>query len=250
IDLRDDHRLVARERVDEAAEREADERVDQIAGDRHGGEHGRDRECVREADQQLLYHQAAKAGDIERHLLAMERERRHAEPDGHDLRDERQGHLLDLGDGLEDRDQQADHKARAQERERNLQRERHGLHGQADDDVLVHRWKLWTSDRVTRSQPSTRTNSRILNGREMKTGGSIIMPIDIRVELTTRSMTRNGRKIRKPIWNAVFSSLMMKAGIRVQVGTSARVLGRLRCARSTKSARSLSRVWRNMKSRS
>ena len=68
-----------------------------------------------------------------------------------------------------------------------------------DDGALVHQWKLSTSDLVTRFQPSTRTNSRILNGREMKTGGSITMPIDMSVELTTMSMTRNGRKIRKPI---------------------------------------------------
>jgi hypothetical protein len=40
------------------------------------------------------------------------------------------------------------------------------------------------------------------------------MPIDISVELTTRSMIRNGRKIRKPIWKAVLSSEMMKAGMR------------------------------------
>ena len=45
-----------------------------------------------------------------------------------------------------------------------------------------------------------------MNGSEMKTGGSIIMPIDISVEPTTRSMIRNGRKIRKPIWKAVLSS--------------------------------------------
>jgi hypothetical protein len=48
--------------------------------------------------------------------------------------------------------------------------------------------------------------------------------MDMRVELTTRSITRNGRKIRKPIWNAVLSSEMMNAGIRTWVGTSARVL--------------------------
>ena len=49
----------------------------------------------------------------------------------------------------------------------------------------------------------------------MKTGGSITMPIDIKVELTTRSMTRKGRKIKKPIWNAVYSSEITKAGISV-----------------------------------
>ena len=46
-----------------------------------------------------------------------------------------------------------------------------------------------------RPQPSTRTNSRILNGSEIITGGSIIMPIDISAEATTRSITRNGMKI-------------------------------------------------------
>ena len=50
------------------------------------------------------------------------------------------------------------------------------------------------------------------------------MPIDINVDETTRSMIRNGRKIRKPIWKAVLSSEMMNAGIRTCVGTSARVL--------------------------
>ena len=75
-------------------------------------------------------------------------------------------------------------------------------------------WKLSTRDRVTRFQPSTRTNSRILNGSEMRTGGSIIMPIVISVAPTTRSIIRNGRKIRKPIWKAVLSSEMMKAGMR------------------------------------
>src|SRR6185436_7069090 len=108
-----------------------------------------------------------------------------------------------------------------------LEGQRHRRRGEVDDDVLVHgQWKLSTRDRVMRFQPSTRTKSRILNGSEMKTGGSITMPIDISVELTTRSMTRNGRKIKKPIWKAVLSSEMMNAGMRTQVGTSARVFGR------------------------
>ena len=73
--------------------------------------------------------------------------------------------------------------------------------------------------------PSTSTNNKILNGNEMKTGGSITMPIDISVEATTRSITRNGRKIRKPIWNAVLSSLRMNEGISTRVGMSPRVRG-------------------------
>ena len=78
----------------------------------------------------------------------------------------------------------------------------------------------------------------------------MIIPMLIRVELTTRSMTRKGRKIRKPIWKAVFSSLVMKAGIRTQVGTSARVFGCSRLARPTNSESSSSSVCLNMNSRS
>ena len=59
----------------------------------------------------------------------------------------------------------------------------------------------------------------------MNVGGSMIMPMLISVEETIRSMIRNGRKIRKPIWKAVFSSETMKAGISTSVGTSARVCG-------------------------
>ena len=40
------------------------------------------------------------------------------------------------------------------------------------------------------------------------------MPIDMSVDATTMSMIRNGRKSRKPIWKAVFSSEIMKAGTR------------------------------------
>ncbi len=74
-------------------------------------------------------------------------------------------------------------------------------------------------------QPSTRTNSRILNGSEIITGGSIIMPIDISAAETTRSMTRNGMKMTNPMMNALRSSEMMNAGITVVIGTSARSFG-------------------------
>ncbi len=52
---------------------------------------------------------------------------------------------------------------------------------------------------MTKSQPSTSTNSRLLKGREMKVGGSMIIPMLIKVEETIRSMIRKGRKIKKPI---------------------------------------------------
>ena len=81
------------------------------------------------------------------------------------------------------------------------------------------------------------------------TGGSIIMPIDISTDATTMSMTRNGRKIRKPISNARRSSLIMNAGSSTRSGTSAAVGRRLSCAISTNSATSSGRTWRSMNAR-
>ncbi|MDQ1120158.1 hypothetical protein QE383_002466 [Pseudoxanthomonas winnipegensis] len=52
--------------------------------------------------------------------------------------------------------------------------------------------KLDASDPTTSTQPSTSTNSRILNGAEISIGESIIMPIDISTLATTRSMITNG----------------------------------------------------------
>jgi hypothetical protein len=59
-----------------------------------------------------------------------------------------------------------------------------------------------------------------LKGSEISTGESIIMPIDMSTLATTRSMIRNGMKIMKPIWNAVFNSLVTKAGTITRNGTS------------------------------
>ena len=57
------------------------------------------------------------------------------------------------------------------------------------------------------AHPSTATKRNSLNGSETSVGDSIIMPSDIRMLATTISMTRNGRKSRKPIVNAVRNSL-------------------------------------------
>src|SRR3546814_2044537 len=85
------------------------------------------------------------------------------------------------------------------------------------------------------AQPSTSTNNRSLKGMEMIVGESIIMPSAIRVEATTRSMIRNGRKIRNPIWNAVFNSLVTKAGNRMEKGISLALAKGRASARSEKS---------------
>src|SRR3546814_18685011 len=74
---------------------------------------------------------------------------------------------------------------------------------------------------IVSAQPSTRTNSSSLNGSEMIVGDSIIMPRLISTVATTRSMTMKGRKMRKPIWNALLSSLVTNAGSATDHDTSA-----------------------------
>ena len=77
-------------------------------------------------------------------------------------------------------------------------------------------------------------------------GGSIIIPIAIRVEATTMSMTRKGMNSRNPMVKAVFNSLMTKEGTRTRVGTSSRLRGRGDYESFTNRARSFSLVWANM----
>ncbi|MNF14186.1 hypothetical protein D3C80_2163000 [compost metagenome] len=59
-----------------------------------------------------------------------------------------------------------------------------------------------------------------MNGNDIMTGGSIIIPIPINTLETTISMIKNGMKIIKPIWKAVFSSLIANAGIITDNGIS------------------------------
>jgi hypothetical protein len=56
-----------------------------------------------------------------------------------------------------------------------------------------------------------------LNGSEIAVGGSIIMPIDMVMVATTRSITRNGRTTRKPISKPRLISEIMKAGTRTRM---------------------------------
>ena len=66
--------------------------------------------------------------------------------------------------------------------------------------------------------PSTKTNSNNLKGNEINIGDNIIMPNDIRIEAMTISITRKGKKIKKPISNAVFSSEVIKDGSTIDNG--------------------------------
>jgi len=87
----------------------------------------------------------------------------------------------------------------------------------------------------------------ILKGREITAEGSIIMPIDMRIEATTRSMIRKGRKSRKPISKARRSSLIMKAGTSTRIGTSLGSATGSILAMSAKSLRSWLRTLALMK---
>ena len=64
-------------------------------------------------------------------------------------------------------------------------------------------WNDSTSDFTSKYQPSTKTNSSILNGNDTITGGNIIIPIDINTDATTMSITRKGTNRTKAIWKAV-----------------------------------------------
>lgn len=64
----------------------------------------------------------------------------------------------------------------------------------------------------------------ILIGKDIITGGNIIIPRDIRMDATIISITKKGKKIKNPISNAVLSSLTMKAGIRSVSATSSTFL--------------------------
>src|ERR1700744_5827688 len=66
---------------------------------------------------------------------------------------------------------------------------------------------------MIRNHPSTRTNSRSLNGNEMTLGESMLMPMASRMLAITMSMMTNGMKIRNPTSNASFSWLVTNAGM-------------------------------------
>src|SRR5262249_46388542 len=108
------------------------------------------------------------------------------------LRDEGQGRFVDLRDRLENTDEQTDRHSGGEQRTGEQDRGLEGLRTDRDHHVFGHP-KLLTRLPTTSSQPSTRTKSRSLNGSEITTGGSIIMPMAMRTLATTMSSTRNGR---------------------------------------------------------
>ena len=73
----------------------------------------------------------------------------------------------------------------------------------------------FTSPWISNVQPLTMTKSRSLNGSEIVTGETIIMPIARRMFEMMMSIAMNGRYTRKPIWNAFESSETQNDGMRM-----------------------------------
>src|SRR5947209_1152681 len=116
------------------------------------------------------------------------------------LRHERERLLLNLRRRRKDRDRDADEQREQDRRHRHHDGDEDGFVRDLNDEVLNFHYSYpSTSPRVIRYQPSTRTNSNILNGSEMVVGDSICIPSAIRMFDTTISITRNGMKMMNPI---------------------------------------------------
>ena len=74
-------------------------------------------------------------------------------------------------------------------------------------------------------QPSIMIKEMILIGKEIITGGNIIIPKLIKIDATIISITKNGKNIKNPISKAVLSSLTINAGIRSVSETSSIFFG-------------------------
>src|SRR5690348_9138440 len=150
-----------------------------------------------------------------------QRQRRNQQDDG-EARHETQGQVgharADLDKAHHQAHQQHGSERRTDQDQRFHQhavgRERQHVAGQ------VHEKKPCASEPITSIQPLTSTNTMSFSGSDTVTGDNSIMPSDIITAATTISITMNGRKIRRPIWNAVRSSDVKKAGATKRIGTS------------------------------
>src|SRR5690606_12978645 len=112
-------------------------------------------------------------------------------------RQEAQGLLVDLRGGLDHRHHQTGEQAGPHEDGHRHGGEPQGVAKQINGDFRGHGYnvpKLAARVPMIRLQPSMSTNSMTLNGSEMISGESIIIPMAMRILATTRSMIRNGMK--------------------------------------------------------
>ena len=101
--------------------------------------------------------------------------------------------LLYLGKRLEKRDDDADHRRHYDRDERKAQHDYEACLGVIKYLRLAHIMYPFTSPWMRSVQPLTMTNRSSLNGREIVTGETIIMPIASRMLETMMSIAMNGR---------------------------------------------------------
>src|SRR5262245_53928259 len=133
--------------------------------------------------------------------------------------------LLELGRGLNDRNDEADDERDDEEGSADLDGHGERVAPEVEDRVARHAAPR-SSDCTTRCQPSIMTKTRSLIGSATTCGGTMTMPSEVRIVAATRSMIRNGRRIVRPILNARRSSESRNAGMAILSGTSSIVAGR------------------------
>src|SRR5574340_1530853 len=181
---------------------------------------------------------ACKLDQLPSHPVAQYRQH-----DQHDdeLGNEGQRRLEDLRGSLEQADCECGQQPRQQQR-------RGDQHHQPERVAReAFHQKLPVNEPTSRCQPSTETNSSSFKGSDTSWGGSMIMPSAVSTAATTRSITRKGSTTMKPIWNAVFNSLVRKAGASAASGTLSTALGSMRLSSAVNRPRSSARVCRSMK---
>src|SRR5439155_1564662 len=133
---------------------------------------------------------------------------------GAQLRHHRHRALLNLGGGLKQAHAEAHQHRGADRRQRRQHHQQERFTTDREDHVLGHGGHRYPRmrPRASSPQPSMATNKRILNGRLTWLGESVCIPSASKTLAITMSSTRNGRKMRKPISNASFSSVITNVG--------------------------------------
>src|ERR1051325_5246089 len=143
-----------------------------------------------------------------------------------ELGHEGQDAVLELGRGLDHGDGETDDEAGDQKRRGHHDDDAQRAAPQVEQRIGGHDIAPRSSDWTTRCQPSIITNTSSLIGSATTCGGTITMPSAVKIVAATRSITRNGNRIVRPILNESRSSDSTNAGIAILSGTSSIVSGR------------------------
>src|SRR5262249_40191380 len=130
--------------------------------------------------------------------------------DRRNARHERNRGILDLSKRGEQASHDTGNECRNQHRRHEQEREQEAFAHHVDERCghTYPRSKL----SIRRRQPSIATNNTSLNGNATVCGVVVCSPSDANPSATTKSITRNGMKMRMAIANASRSSVVMKAG--------------------------------------